>query len=389
MAFDANADPGDDLTIYALTFGPDDHPFFKFGHNAILVQPQNGQGWVFNFGTFAFDSPDLIPKFLQGKFKYWLSVSSVEDTMHSYASANRTILGQELNLTAAERWALWQSLRENAKPENREYLYDYFLDNCSTRVRDSIDRVVGGRVRAAGQGTVGMTFRDHALRMTADLWPEYVGIYLGLARSADIPIDHWNEAFLPEKLAELLRLVRLPDGAGEKNLVKAEKIFYQSTRQAKPASPPKWNLYFLGIGVATGGVFVLLGRVGKRKKVARIFLGCAASGLGFVYGLLGLSLVCLWAFTNHKVAHANANILQLAPWVIALLIYGFGVALGRERATRKAYIIAFSAFAFAIIGVFCKVLPGLNQANWPFILLFLPTWLGLWIGLRSLTRKFR
>ena len=95
----ALAEPGEDLTISALTSGPSDHPFFKFGHNAILIQPKDGQGLVFNFGTFQFDSPALIPKFLRGRFKYWLSVAGAEDTMESYAAADRTILAQELDLT--------------------------------------------------------------------------------------------------------------------------------------------------------------------------------------------------------------------------------------------------------------------------------------------------
>ncbi|HEX7507305.1 MAG TPA: hypothetical protein VF550_11080, partial [Polyangia bacterium] len=63
----AQAEPGDDLTVNALTFGPGEHPFLKFGHNAILIQPRDAPGWVFNFGTFDFTDPDLIPKFLRGR----------------------------------------------------------------------------------------------------------------------------------------------------------------------------------------------------------------------------------------------------------------------------------------------------------------------------------
>jgi hypothetical protein len=378
------ADPGEDLKVYALTFGPGDHPFFKFGHNAIWVQPQNGQGLVYNFGTFAFDSPALIPKFLRGKFMYWLSVAGAEDTMQSYAAANRSILAQELDLTPGQRLNLWQALRVNARPENREYLYDYFYDNCSTRVRDAIDRVVDGRVRAAGQVPAQLTFRDHAVRMTADFWPEAVGIDLALGRPADVPINRWAEAFLPERLAALLRTVRIPDGAGgERNLVKAEKVVFQDVRPAKPAQPPDWTPYFLLIGLAAGGALVALGRLGK-ATIARILLGGAAALVGVGFGLLGLALVSLWAFTNHKITHANANIVQLAPWSVALLVYGVGTARGRVRAIRRAQLVALSAAAFSLFGIVLKVLPGLGQSNWPFIALSLPIWTGLWAGLRSL-----
>lgn len=206
----ARAEPAEDLTIFVLTFGPGDHPFFKFGHNAILVQPKDESGLVYNFGTFQFDSAALIPKFLRGRFKYWLSVSGMEATFASYVSDNRTIEAQELDLTPAQKTALWQSLRDNARPENREYLYDYFRDNCSTRVRDAIDRVVDGRVRQAGQRPAAMTFRADALRMTADFFPEYLGLDLGLGRPTDAPITLWDEAFLPERMRDLLRVVRIP-----------------------------------------------------------------------------------------------------------------------------------------------------------------------------------
>jgi hypothetical protein len=384
------AEPGDDLTIYALTFGPGDHPFFKFGHNAILVEPKDGPGLAYNFGTFAFDSPALIPKFLRGKFKYWLSVSTADDTFESYASANRSILAQELDLTPAQRFGLWQALRINARPENREYLYDYFYDNCSTRVRDAIDRATGGRVREAGRARVAMTFREHALRMTADLWPEAVGINLGLGRSADVPLDRWAESFLPERLAELLRLVRIPDGAGEKSLVKAERVVYQAVRPEKPTQPPNWTPHFLAIGLAVGGCLFGLGRLGRSRDTgrtgrgARVLLGCVAVLVGVGFGFFGLVLVCLWAFTNHKIAYQNANIFQLAPWSLALLVYGVGAALARPRATRRAKVLALSAAVFSLLGILCKALPGLSQSNWPFIALCLPVWVGLWAGLGQL-----
>jgi hypothetical protein len=380
------AEPGDNLTVYALTFGPGDHPFFKFGHNAILIQPANVQGLVYNFGTFAFDSPSLIPKFLRGKFMYWLSVAGVDDTLESYASANRSILAQELDLTPAQRWNLWEALRINARPENREYLYDYFYDNCSTRVRDAIDRAVGGRVRAAGQEPMPMTFRGHALRMTADLWPEAVGINIGLGRSADIPLNRWDESFLPERLAELLRSAKTADATGEKNLVKSERVLFQAMRPPKPAQPPSWTLYFLLVGLALGSLLFGMGRLG-RVAVARVLLGCVASLLGLAFGFIGLALVCLWAFTNHRIAHSNANIFQFAPWSLGLLGYGVGVALGWPRATKWAQFLALSAVAASLAGLLCKAWPGLSQSNGPFIVLCLPIWAGLWAGLRQLPRK--
>lgn len=381
------AEPGEDLTVFVLTFGPGDHPFFKFGHNAILVQPAEETGLVYNFGTFAFDSPALIPKFLRGRFKYWLSVSRMEDTFASYVSDNRTIEAQELDLAPAQKWALWQSLRENARPENREYLYDYFRDNCSTRVRDAIDRAVGGRVRQAGQRPAVMTFRADALRMTADLFPEYLGLDLGLGRPTDAPITLWDGAFLPERMRDLLRDVRIPGESGGRPLVKSERTLFAARRPPKPHRPPNWTLYFLAAGLALGALLAGLGRLGSDRPAARIGLGVAGSLLGLVFGLLGLILLSLWLFTDHKAAYANANIFLLAPWAVVLAGYGVGAALGRPAAMRKAFWVVATSAGFAAIGALAKALPGLSQDNLALVVFLLPVWLGLASGLRWAMRR--
>ena len=384
----AFAEPGDDLTVSAITFGPGDHPFFKFGHNAILVQSAKEEGGqIFNFGTFAFDSPGLILKFLAGRFNYWLSVSGMESAFESYIYDNRTIEIQELDLSPSQKWALWNSLRENARPENREYLYDYFRDNCSTRVRDAIDRVVDGRVKLAGQAPVATTLRGEALRVTSDFFPEYLGLNLGLGRPTDAPITSWEASFLPERMRDLLRRVRIPGEAGDKPLVKNEHIVFAARRPPKPARPPNWIGYFLMAGLALGGFLAGLGRLGSKHPVARVGLGVCGSLLGLVFGLLGFILLALWAFTDHKAAYANANILLLAPWLVALVGYGIAAALGRPTGTRRAFWLAAAATGFAAIGLVAKALPGYSQDNLVFIAFFLPVWLGLAAGFRWASRQ--
>jgi hypothetical protein len=379
----AHAEPGDDLTIYALTFGPGDHPFFKFGHNAILVQPREGQGQVFNFGTFAFDQPNLIAKFLKGRLMYWLSVSPVEQALYSYQATNRTIEAQELDLTPAERQGLYQRLVENARPQNREYLYDYFWDNCSTRVRDAIDVTLIGKVRAAGQAPAAMTLRAHALRLTADLLWEYVGLHFGLGSPTDRPMNAWNEAFLPEKLRDLLRTVKVEREGGARPLVKSERVLFAARRPPALAQAPRWVPWFALVGLGAGGLLAVLGLVARGQPAARVLLGLLSSVLGLTLGLLGLILLSLWLFTNHKATYANANILLCAPWAVALSPLGIGVALGGTGARRVAHGLAVGAAVLALVGVVAKALPGVTQDNAAFLALLVPVWLGMAVGLRQ------
>jgi hypothetical protein len=372
-----------------LTFGPGDHPFFKFGHNAILIEDERGRGTVYNFGTFTFDSPLLIPKFLRGRLTYWLSLSGRDDALYGYRASNRTIEIQELDLTEDQIRLLDERLRENALPQNREYLYDYFWDNCSTRVRDAIDAVVDGRVRVSARAPAPQTFRAHALRMTADLFPEYLGLHFGLGSFTDTPTSLWEEAFLPERLRDLLRLVRVPaEGGGEKPLVRSERVLFAADRPEKPARPPQWSFWFGLTGLLAGGGLAGLGVLARRGRRARFVLGAATSVLGLIFGLLGLILVLLWMLTNHRAAHANENILQAAPWALALVGYGLGVARGRERAIRRAFWVAASAAAASILGLLLKVLPGFFlQDNVAFVALLLPLWMGLALGLLQLGGK--
>jgi hypothetical protein len=379
-------EPGSQLVVSVVTFGPGDHPFFKFGHDAIWIRPQGGEGMIFNFGTFAFDTPALIPKFLRGRLTYWLSVSPATQALWSYQSTNRSIEVQELDLAPAQKQMLFDRLRDNAQPDRREYLYDYFWDNCSTRVRDAIDAVVGGKLRAAGSAPGRLTLRAQAQRMTADLPWEFVVLSFALGRTTDGPIDRWREAFLPVELRDLLRAVKLERDGVMVPLVKSERVLFQADRPPVPDRPPDWTLTYLLIGLGAGGLLAGLGALGRRRVAARALIGLAAAAIGLVMGLLGLILLLVWIATNHKAAHANANILQAAPWALALLPLGLGTALGRAWAPQGAALVAATVALASLLGLAAKLLPGLSQDNLGFVALLLPIWLGMTFGLARIAR---
>src|SRR5437868_4817140 len=69
--------PGDELSVFVLTMGPGDHPFFKFGHNAIWIQDRLARrDLVYNFGTVRFGSFEaMVPEVVRGRLTHWLSVA--------------------------------------------------------------------------------------------------------------------------------------------------------------------------------------------------------------------------------------------------------------------------------------------------------------------------
>jgi hypothetical protein len=387
----AHAEPGDELTISVLTFGPGDHPFFKFGHNAILVHDvsrnDSRRDMVYNFGTFGFESWTLIPNFFQGKLQYWLSIQSLAGTIALYREENRTIIEQELELTPKQRREIADSLWANALPANKYYKYDYYQDNCSTRVRDAVDKVIGGRIKAASTPPAGMSWRSHTRRLTADDLPVYLGLHAAMGSFIDQKITVWEEMFLPVIVQDTLRKVTVvgPDGA-EKPLVKRERqILDAPGRPPLRTAPPGWSLRMFIAGSAIGGIFYALFQ-SQQRKPARIVLGVLLAFFGLVLGFLGCLFCAFWFFTDHQVAYHNENILQSAPWLLGLVAAGVQLARGKPSGARVRLLLVAAAGA-SVLGLVCKVLPWFRQDNAEIIALMLPIWVGAAAGAEVARRK--
>ncbi|MFL5304848.1 MAG: DUF4105 domain-containing protein [Polyangia bacterium] len=386
----------DDLTVSVLTLGPGDHPFFKFGHDAIWIHDaSDGSDRVYNFGTFTFDSPRLIVDFLHGRMTYWLSVSGIGATIAAYEHENRSIDVQELALDPAAKQALKERLDINAQPQNRAYKYDYFADNCATRVRDAVDWAAGGRLHAAARAPARLSLRDQALRMTVSYLPLYLGIDLVLGPAADRPIDRWGEMFIPEELAAGLASAQVPHGAGATvPLVARATTLFQAHRVPPPRQPPPLRGAFFGVGLLVGALFWLLGRSASADELAagvrlaaRVVMGVVLSVWGLVVGFVGCFLVYVWGWTDHAVAHSNQNLLVCAPWSLALLVFGVGVAVGWRRGTRAARVVAAAALAATVAALLVKVGIVQHQDNGRWIAFFAPAWAGITAGLSRLVRR--
>jgi hypothetical protein len=389
-ARDARAsEPGSELTISLLTMGPGDHPFYKFGHDAILVHDANlHRDDVYNYGTFDYRSPTLIADFLKGRLRYWLSVQSLAVTIAHYRAEKRSILAQELALAPPQRKALADRLAHDALPENRYYRYDYYRDNCATRVRDAIDDAVGGRLRAASTAPARLTYRGHTARLTAGDLPVYFGLDLAMGDAIDRPITQWDEMFLPSMVEQRVRHVTLAapsaDGtATDVPLVAREALLLDAERAPLQEMPPRWGLPMALVGTTIGAVFAVLGCASRASRAARAAFRMALGLVGLASGVLGCIFVFFWVATDHYVAHHNENILQCSPLGLALAAFAMGSACGSERGRgRIAWTTAVLA-ALSCAGLAFKVLPWFDQANGPIVSLFLPIWMGAAIGARA------
>lgn len=377
--------------VSVLTMGPGDQAFFKFGHNAIRIYyPGTEHDYVYNFGTFQFDNPTLILDFLTGKFRYWLSVQTYRGTLNHYKHEDRSLYEQELNIAPWQARALADTLRETSKPENRYYEYDYYRDNCSTRIRDVLDDNYGGVLKERFQDPGQMTLRDHTLRATADSFWVYAGLDIAMGAYIDQPETRWGEMFLPERLMTGLQSVVFNGAHGAAPLVKERKTLYEArSRPPLATKPPERTVAFLQGGLAVGGVFAFLGweAYHRRLRWARVALSVSCGAFGLTFGILGSLFVLLWAFTNHQVAYRNENILQCSPLALTLVVFAVGAAKGKLVSTSRALNIALVGLGAAVLGLALKVLPFMHQQNYRIIAALVPAWLGLSVGLYLLKRR--
>ncbi|HEY3594073.1 MAG TPA: DUF4105 domain-containing protein, partial [Polyangiaceae bacterium] len=290
LAVPARAETAQPPSITLLTMGPGDQAFSKFGHIAIWVRdPESQREEVFNYGTFRFDSPWLILDFLKGNLRYWLSVDTPAHTLAVYRRERRTVLAQELALGPEESRALLAFLRNNALPENRYYRYDYYYDNCSTRIRDVLDRASHGAIRAAGQAMVGrsviadapgrLTFRGHTARLVAENFPLYAALDIVMGPLIDQPITQWEETFLPAELARLARKAEVPTLSGPVPLVTREYEVVTSDRPLPRDTPPRWAWRFGAVGAAAAAIMATLAAIRSRATRALFAVFAAVSGL--------------------------------------------------------------------------------------------------------------
>lgn len=381
------ANPDSQPEISLLTIGPGDIFFERFGHNAIVVRdPTGGDALLYNYGIFDLSQQDFLLNFARGRMRYRMAVDELDDDVQMYRDEGRSITEQHLNLLPMQASALVEFLEWNARPENAQYRYDYFEANCSTRVRDALDKALGGALHAQSEGrSRGYTYRLDALRLMAPAPLLMLGIDLGLGPYADQRIDYWQESFEPETLSTLLPLVTMKDADGkDMPLVRPTVTIAVGQVEEPPALPPDLRWEFLVLGLVLGVAIVLLGR--SQRATARIPLALFATLFELFCGLGGCVLLFLWLATDHKAAWRNENLLLLSPLCLLLIPAWIGAFRANARARNATRWIAWSVAVIAGIALFSKILPWFVQSNVQWIVLFLPIHVALAMGLQARPR---
>ncbi len=379
---------GEDLTIYLVTFGPGDDVASWFGHGSLVVEDKRlRQSRLYNYGMFSFDER-MLARYAMGRLEFWVDDASTGATFRFYQSLNRDVRLQELNLTSAQKVELGRLLAVNVLPENRDYLYHHYNDNCVTRLRDGIDKVVGGQFHQAMSGPGRMTLRDHTRRYT-DVGPA-MSVLLDFLMNDEIdqPVTRWQEAFLPDELERQADATHVVGEDGQTRPLVARTITLYSAqgRPRTPEQPPKYGPVLLLLGFAFGGGAVGLALWGRRSggRAPRILLGLQNVLVGLVFGIPGLALFIMWLGTDHTVTYRNENLFLANPLTVLALPLGFQLMRGSEKARERLRKLWRVLAGLGVLGLAFKALPMFDQDNWRLIALLLPISVGfagaLWLA---------
>jgi len=343
------------INISLLTCTPGTELYSTFGHSAFRVTDSTaGTDLVYNYGTFDFNDNDFYLKFIRGKLLYFVSEDNFSDFKTEYQLTNRGITEQVLNLNAAQKAGIINFLKENIKPANRYYKYDFFFDNCTTRLRDILEKQKDSSFSHIPVMPKGTRFRKaihQYLDNNGQQWSS-LGIDILLGQPCDAVMTPEQMLFLPDNLMESLDSSKVTMVVSSGNLYEINKTHH------KVSLTPFLLFSMLALFI------LLLGSL--HNKVAVAVVRTFYVLLFFITGLTGLLLIFMWAGTDHAMCRNNFNLLWALPTSSFMAFFLFS-----KKAWVKKYF-AITAVLFALLLVSWFFLPQhLNVGLIPIVLLLL------------------
>ena len=308
-AQDATSDTTSSPTISILTCGPGYGLATLFGHTGIrVIDPIQDKDYVFNFGTYNPGQANFATNFLRGRLLYTASVSTMDSFVRAYGGDGRSIQEQIIDLQPEEAVALYQALKTNYLPENREYLYDFYYDNCVTRLRDHIE-AVKGTVDWGKDIDPDITMRGLLHSHLAQVpWTRF-GMDLILGVTNDGPASPKDQMFLPSYFHDYLEQASI----NEVPIISRNERLLDFPNVHPPVgflTPDRFFWVLALIELILLAFFLKRGSIPWIKVWDVLWFGV----LFFVF----LLFTFMWVATDHHVCSSNYDILWTVPWMVFL-----------------------------------------------------------------------
>lgn len=339
-SFAQSIDPYDEMEISLLTIGPGESVETLFGHSALRVsQPSKDRDIIYNYGTFDFDAPNFLMKFLRGKLPYSISTGDYGRFLRFYHAEQRTVQEQKLNLSSKQKQAVVDFLINNLKKENRYYMYDFFFDNCSTRIIDLLKYSVPS-IEIDSSSKKNITYRDMLHEyLNHKPWTK-LGIDLIIGAKADQFPSVRQQTFLPDYLMYWVDQAQVGNGqdlAGEA----FDVIIEQPSTKGNNVFTPNTVLGL--ILIISMMLFFTVKKWALRWSQALL----TVAGIG------GVLIAVMWFLTDHGATKLNFNLVWLSPLL-------FWVAYGKKKwVTFVSLGLSTLVLLLSIVGSWPQAFPSL------------------------------
>jgi len=332
--------PSNDTVAYLLTCGPGTETYSIYGHSALrIVTPEKHLDTVYNWGVFDFNTPNFVWKFAKGRLDYMVIGESLKGFLQGYFFEQRFVYSQKINIDPVETRKLVSLINENLKPENIKYRYDFFYDDCSTRIRDLLEKSIGEKLKypPAESGKI-PTFRD-LVGKYQNPYPWYkFGVDLLMGSTTDKRAEFRDRMFLPIDMKDELSETVIHRSGKMIPLLQNPEVLLDFDapviKQKFITAPP--FVFTLVIIL----ILILAAKV-KNTRIIRLIDIIIYS----VFSILFLLMVFFNFFTDHQQMKWNLNIIWLNPFILVCLI----TLILNQTGTLWFRIVFFISTAFLVL----------------------------------------
>ena len=302
-----------------ITVGPGTNLNDSFGHNGFRIRDESRNiDIIYDYGRYNFDTPNFYLKFAQGKLLYEIGSNNFDPFFNHYKGKKRWIKEQVLNLTYTEKQALFKYLQTNAKPENKKYKYDFFYDNCATKMRDVLIEVLGDNLKyKENHITENYTFRELIQKnVKANSWGS-LGMDVAIGAVVDRKAKPIEYQFLPEYVLKGANNAVISRNNEEIPLVKKYNFLFEAEKQGSKTNFFSSPLFVFGcLGICLIFITYKDFKTNKRSRITDLLIF-------IITGIIGVLLLLLWLATDHSATANNYNLLWALPLSLLFVLQIF------------------------------------------------------------------
>ena len=300
--------------VSILTIGPGNSLSDAFGHSGIrVIDRVNDYDIVFNYGVYDFNAPNFYGNFVKGRPIYSLGLNNYENFYKNYVNQSRQIIEQKLDLSEYKKRVFVNRLITNSKEANKFYEYNYFENNCSTKIADIFNEILEEDIKNEGLHKVNVGPNSYRKLVYENINPNSwgaLGIDICLGAIIDKNINSQDELFLPYNLKSYF------DDLGNSNirngnLVTTSVLFGEYSKYTETLISPIYLLLILSL------IIISITYIDYLRRTRSVLLD---SIVLLITGIIGLLLIYLWFFSNHTASAWNYNLLWAIPFNLILFI---------------------------------------------------------------------